>query len=196
MTTEAGDEGGRRGRAWRLAPWGVAALLLLLPWAAMQFREEVSWDGFDFLVAAVLLFGACGAFEVAARMSGHWSYRVAAGLAILAALLLVWINLAVGVIGSEDHPANLLYAGLLAIGVVGAAIARLRPGGMARVLVLMAVAQAMIGAAALLAGWGSEGENWPQVVIVLNGVFAAVWLVSAGLFRKAARARAPGSAAA
>ena len=40
---------------------------------------------------------------------------------------------------------------------------------------------------ALTAGLGSEGANWLQVIFVLNGFFAALWLASAGLFRIAAR---------
>ena len=55
--------------------------------------------------------------------------------------MLVWINLAVGIIGSEDNPANLMYGGVLAVGVAGAVAARFRPGGMARALAATALAQ-------------------------------------------------------
>jgi len=89
-----------RSTAPRSAPWVAAALLLLLPLIAMQFTDEVNWDGTDFIVAGALLFGACGAYELAAKTTGSTAYRAGAGLAILAALLLVWINLAVGISGS------------------------------------------------------------------------------------------------
>ena len=39
---------------------------------------------------------------------------------------------------------------------------------------------------ALTFGWGSDGENWPRVIVVLNGFFAVLWLASAWMFRKAA----------
>jgi hypothetical protein len=49
----------------------IAALILLLPLRAMQFTDEVVWDEADFAVMAAMLFGACGAYEMAARMTGN-----------------------------------------------------------------------------------------------------------------------------
>lgn len=187
--------GGRRGSRWRIVPWAIAAFLLLLPFVAMQFTDEVDWDETDFIVMGALLFGACGAFELAARMTGDNAYRAGVGAAVVAAFLLIWFNLAVGIVGSEDNPANLMYFGVLAVGIVGAILARFQPDGMARALVATALTQALVGAIALIAGWGSEGENWPQVIVVLNGFFAALWLGSAWLFRRAARGEAPAGAA-
>jgi hypothetical protein len=118
---------------------------------------------------------------------GNNSYRMAVGIAVLGVLLLTWLNLAVGLIGSEDNPANLMFVGLLAVGAASSLVVRVRAGGMAKVLFAMALMQFIIAAIALIAGLGSEGANWPQVIIVLNGFFALVWLVSGLLFRKAAR---------
>ena len=113
------EDGLRRcGSRWRMAPWIAAAFLLLLPFVAMQFTNQVSWDETDFLVMGAMLFGACGAWELAARMTGNSAYRAAVGVAVVAAFLLIWINLAVGIIGSEDNPANLMYLGVLAIGLM------------------------------------------------------------------------------
>ena len=184
---KAADGGGRRGGRWRIAVWGAAAFLLLLPLVAMQFTEEVNWDETDFIVIGAMLAVACGTCELAARMTGNRTYRAAVGVAIAAAFILVWMNLAVGIIGSEDNPANLMYGGVLAIGIVGAVIARFQPGGMARALIATALAQALVGMIALIAGLGSTGANLPQVIVVLTGFFAALWLISAWLFRKAAR---------
>ena len=125
---------------------------------------------------------------------GNTAYRAAVGVAVAAAFILIWMNLAVGIIGSEDNPANLMYVGVLAVGIVAAVIARFRPRGMAHALVAMAVAQALVAVIALAAGLGSEGENWPQVIVVLNGFFAALWLISAWLFRRAAGASSGGAA--
>ena len=134
-----------------------------------------------------MLIGACGSYEMAMRMTGHTANRAAAGVAVVAAFLLIWINLAVGIIGSEDNPANLMYGGVLAVGMIGALRTRCKPGGMARTLVGMALAQALAAVIALIFRWGSNGENWPQVIVVVNGFFAALWLGSAWLFRRAAR---------
>ena len=195
MEADGGGGGDRLERFVRPAPWVGAALLWLLPLAAMQVTDEVDWTTFDFMVWGGMLLAACGVCELALRASRNWAYRAGAAVGVGTAFLLVWANLAVGVIGSEEHPANLLYLGVLAIGVAGAVSARLRARGLARALVVMASAHLLIGALALAAGWGSEGENWPQVIIVANGVFAGLWLLSAVLFRRAAREQpAPGAA--
>ena len=40
---------------------------------------------------------------------------------------------------------------------------------------------------ALIAGLGSTGPIWPEDILILTGLFIALWLLSARLFRKAAR---------
>jgi hypothetical protein len=186
MTGNTEFGGRQKGFFWRLAPWVVSGLLLLLPLIAMQFTSEVNWDETDFIVFGAMLFGACGLYELAATMTPNIAYRAAVGVAVVAAFLLIWMNLAVGIIGSEDNPANLMYGGVLAVTIAGAFIVRFRPYGMARVLVATALAQTLVGSIALAAGLGSTGANWPRVIIVLTGFFAALWLVSAWLFRRAA----------
>ena len=91
-------------------------------------------------------------------MTGNSAYRAAVGVALAAAFILVWVNLAVGIIGSEDNPANVMYGGVLAVGIIGAIIARFQPHGMARALVATALAQALVAVIALIAGWGSTGR--------------------------------------
>ncbi len=168
----------------------IAAFILLLPLLAMQFTDEVVWDGADFAVIGAMLFGACGACELTARMTGNIAYRAAVGVAVATAFILIWMNLAVGMIGSEDHPANLMFGGVLAVGILGALIVRFRPHGMARALAATALAQGLVGAIALIAGLGSAGANWPGAIVFLTGFFATLWLVSAWLFRAAAREQA------
>ncbi len=184
------EHGGMRGRSWRMAPWIGAALLLLLPLGAMQFTDEVVWDRGDFALMGAMLFGACAAYELAARATGSIAYRAAVGVAVVAALILMWINLAVGIIGSEDDPANLMFGGVLAVGVLGALIARFRPRGMAQASVATALAQALVGLIGLSVGSGSAGPNGLGAVLVLTVFFAALWLLSASLFRKAAQEQA------
>jgi hypothetical protein len=170
-----------------MAPWVTAAVILLLPLVAMQFTDEVVWDKTDFAVMGAMLFGACGVYELTARMTANVAYRAAVSVAVVAAFMLVWLNLAVGIIGSEDNPANLMYGGVLAVGTLSAVIVRFQPHGMARALAATALAQALVGVIALIAGSGSTGANWPGAIIFLTGFFAVLWLVSAWLFRKAER---------
>lgn len=187
MAGNAENNGGWRGNRWRIAAWAVAALVLLLPWIAMQFTDEMNWGVGDFAVAALLIIGTGLTYEVIARKSGDTAYRVAVGTALAAALILVWVNLAVGLIGSEDELANLMYGGVLAVGIIGAIIARFQPLGMARALFAMAVAQALVGVIALIAGLGSTGPIWPLDILGLTGFFVTLFVGSALLFQKAAR---------
>lgn len=78
----------------------VAVLLLLVPFAAMQFTNEVNWSGFDFTIAGILLIGTGLACELVLRKIKKPTHRIIICLIILAALFLVWAELAVGVFGT------------------------------------------------------------------------------------------------
>lgn len=114
------------------------------------------------------------------------AYRAAIGVALMAAFLLVWLSLGVGIIGQDGDPANLMYLGVLVVGIIGAILARLQPYGMARTLVAMAIAQALVAAIALIAGLGLPWSG-PAELLGLNGFFIALFAGSAWLFRRAAR---------
>lgn len=182
--TENGDR--RRGSRCRIAVWGTAAFLWLVPLAATQVTDEVDWGVVDFAVWGAMLAAAAGACDLAMRMTGNAAYRTAAGVAVAAAFILVWMNLAVGLIGSEDNPANLMYGGVLAVGFMGAIVARFKPRGMPRALFATAFAQALVAMIALIAGMGYPASP-PLELLGVNALFVALWLVSAWLFRKAAR---------
>ena len=112
------------------------------------------------------------------------TYRFAAGLALAAAFLIVWLNVAAGLIGIEDDdPANLLYVGVLAIGFSGAIIARFHPRGLARASFATALAQALVGAIALK----YPNTASPGQIVLLHGLFVALFAGAGLLFRHAAR---------
>ena len=164
-------------------------IILLLPLIAMQYTDEVVWDLADFVVAGVLLFGTGLAYELMARKGGTVAYRAAVGIALATVFLLVWVNGAVGIIGSENNDANLMYFGVLAVGIIGAIIARLQPLGMARALFVTALAQALVPVIALTiwqpTSWGAAGVFG---VFVLNAFFVMLLVGSALLFKRAAYA--------
>ena len=163
----------------RLAVWLGAASLMLVPVVAIRGIDAAAWDPpGDFIFLAILLAGVGIAYELAVRVSDRNAYRVAAGIALVAGLFQIWINLAVGVIGSEDNPANLIYAVVLAVAAGGAVVARLRPLGMARAMAATALAQALAFAVAWVAGLGFTGP--------ITILFVGLWLASALLFRRAA----------
>lgn len=78
----------------------VVALILLIPFVAMQFTGEVKWTLFDFVIAGVLLLGTGLLCEFTLRKVKKIEYRVAIVLFLLVMLFLIWIELAVGVFGT------------------------------------------------------------------------------------------------
>jgi hypothetical protein len=178
-------------RSIRRQMWYVAlatASILMVPLVAMQFTDEVNWNLFDFIVMGILLFGTGLTYVLISRISDDIAYRAAVGVAVLTGFLLIWVNLAVGIIGSENNPANLMYMGVLAVGIIGTGIARLRPRGMARTLFVTALAQMLVPVIALII-WRPSLDEPPGIVGVffLNAFFAGLFVVSALLFRRAAR---------
>ncbi len=171
-----------RGTRWRWLGWGTAVSLWLTPLVAMPFTEQVHWDWADSVTAGLLLSVPGLLLELTVRMSHNTAYRLGVAVALLATVLLVWISLAVGIIGSEDNPANLLYVAVLATALGGAVAAGLQAPGMARAMFATAAAQMLVGLLVLAAGLG--------FTLIINAFFALLWCLSAGLFRAAAEADA------
>lgn len=74
----------------------VTALLLMVPLVAMRFTSEVNWGIGDFIAAAALLFAAGMTYGVAARHARGRAHKLAIAMLVLAALGVVWAELAVG----------------------------------------------------------------------------------------------------
>lgn len=163
----------------RTVMWGGAVALLLAPAVAMPFTSAVQWTLFDFALMGVLLAIACGAGELVLRASESLMYRLGAAIAIGTTFVLGVGNLAVGLIGSEDNPANDRVWVVLAVGVVGALIARFRPRGLS--LVMLALAAGQVGLALYA---DATAQDLPLRITV---VFVTGWLVAAALFDRAAR---------
>ncbi len=153
----------------------------------MLFNAEGwAWDAADFIVMWFLIGGTILAYKLVSRTSANRAYRVAVGVAVVTGLLLIWINGAVGLIGSEDNPANLLYAGVLAIAAIGAGVARLKPAGMAWAMGATALAQFLVPVVALIIWRPDFGPGVVQV-LGLNFFFVLLFAGSALLFRHAAQ---------
>lgn len=168
----------RRANPWRVAGWGMAGALLLLPLVAMQFTDEVAWSAGDFLFAG-LMFGIVGLiFELTVRVSADWAYRSGVVFAVAAAFLNVWVNGAVGMIGNEDNAYNLLFLGVDVVAVAGAIVARFQAPGMGRTMAVAAIAQ--VGVA--LGGVPADLRG-----AVLAAMLGTLWALSAALFVNAGR---------
>ncbi|MBS0480306.1 MAG: hypothetical protein JSR79_13555, partial [Proteobacteria bacterium] len=106
-------------RKWSILIWSAAVGLILLPFVAMRFTTEVNWTATDFVLAGVMIGGSCIVLELALRLTRNWAYRGGVALALAAIFLLVWINGAVGIIGDEDNPRNLLYGCVIMTAIGG-----------------------------------------------------------------------------
>ncbi|HEU4868487.1 MAG TPA: hypothetical protein VFV09_12265 [Actinomycetota bacterium] len=116
------------------------------------------------------------------------AYKLGLGAAGASAFILFWLAAGVGIIGADGDRANMMYLGVLAVGIIGALIARFRPLGMARTLVAMAAAHAVVGLIALVAQLG-EPYSGPLEILGLTGFFIVLFTGSAWLFRQAALGR-------
>jgi hypothetical protein len=115
------------------------------------------------------------------------AYRAAFGVGLAGILFLGWVSGAVGIIGSENNPANLMYWTVPATLLIGSLISRFKPRGMARTLFATAFVQLFIPVFALLvwpakASWGEAGVIG---VFIINAIFAILFMLSAILFRRA-----------
>ncbi len=74
--------------------------ILLIPFVAMQFTNEVNWSAFDFLAMGALLVSTGLVCEFVLRKVKKIEYRIALCGVILVVLFLIWAELAVGIFGS------------------------------------------------------------------------------------------------
>lgn len=179
MTGQVQMRGG--GQGWRIAMWGGAAALMLAAAVATRLTDEMAWDPADFILVAIMLAAACGAWELAMRKTRNRAYSAGAVVAAGAAILLFLVNGAVGFIGNEDNPVNLLFFGVLTLAFGGAIIVRFRPEGMARTMAVTAGAQ--VAAAGLALAMVPDVQGF----LLGTAMFVPLWLLSSWLFARAAR---------
>lgn len=167
----------------------ATAFLLLVPLAAMQFTSEVLWTLFDFILAGTFLFGTGLAYKLITMKSGNIAYRFAVGFALFTGLLLLWVNGAAGIIGTENNAINTWYFAVIAVGIIGALITRFQAEGMALTMLAMAFVQTSIAVSALITGMAEASGSSFIEIIGVNGFFIVLFAVSALLFRNAGQAQ-------
>ncbi len=105
--TASEQENGREFREpRRWVVWSGAAALMVLPVLALRDFSDPASDPEDFMFLVILLSGVALAYELGARTPDRRAYFAGVCMALAASLGSIWINLAVGIIGSEDNPAN------------------------------------------------------------------------------------------
>ncbi len=117
-------------------------------------------------------------------------YRLALAVTVATAFFLVLAIGALGIIGAGGRP-DRIYVAVLAVLVAGTVVARLRPAGMALVLVATAFAQVLVTAAAFLAGLPQERGASVVDIVGINAMYTVLFGLSAWLFRQAAGQTSP-----
>jgi len=75
-------------------------ILLLIPFVAMQFTNEVNWNLADFIIMGILLLVTGLICELVLRRVKSLTNRILICGIVLFALFLVWAELAVGIFGT------------------------------------------------------------------------------------------------
>lgn len=178
-----------KARSKRLVITGAIVLgLLMIPLIAMQFNSGVNWDITDFLIMGAVLFGMGLIYEFIPRNHAKKTYRWAFGTGLLGAFLLFWVNGAVGIIGGDSNPANMLFAAVFLVGIIGSLVSGLKARGMAITMYTTAAVQMLVPVVALIIYKPGEYSWSPGIfgVFLLTAFFALLFLISAMLFKKAA----------
>lgn len=72
----------------------------MVPLVAMQFTKEVNWTLSDFLIMGILLFATVFTIDFVLKKVKTFKSRLILVFGILALLILIWAELAVGIFGS------------------------------------------------------------------------------------------------
>lgn len=75
----------------------ATVFILLIPLVAMQFTDEVNWELADFVIIGTLLMGTGLTYELMASKMKNAKHRIVLAIVLLAALLYIWAELAVGI---------------------------------------------------------------------------------------------------
>jgi cell division protein FtsL len=159
------------------------ALVLSVPLVAQQFTDEVNWSVADFLVMGVLIFSAGLSYVLITRYVTNIVHKAAIVMALGSTFLMIWANLAVGLIGSGPNPGNLMYLAVIAVGFIGTFFSRFTPAGMERTLYAMALAVVLLAIIALATNMQQYAGSSVAEIIGVNGFFTVLFGISGLLFR-------------
>ena len=116
------------------------------------------------------------------RTAGSRAYRLGVAVALATSCLIVWTTIV------RDDGNGVGFFMVILAAVVGAVSAWFRPAGMTRTMVGVAIMQAALGGLIATAPSTASVPSGVFRVLLSSGVFMALWLVSAALFRAAANA--------
>lgn len=161
--------------------------VLMIPFVAMQFTQEVNWTFSDFAVMWVVLSIPTFLFRLLVTRPQPVTYKLGAALAVVTGFFITWVNLAVQIIGDEN-PAFILYFVALLVGLAGVGLSRLQPAGMAKAAFATAAALFLVPIIAVLF-WPSDFDPGVAPVFFGNTLLVLAFVTSGLLFNHAAGKR-------
>ena len=108
-------------------------------------------------------------------------YRMGIAVAVAASLLTLWTTIA------RDDGTGIGYIMLVAAAIVTAASVRFQPAGMARAMLGIAIMQLLLTALIVTAPSTANIPDGETKALLFAAFFTTLWLISAGLFRAAAK---------
>lgn len=169
---------------------GLVALILCIPLVAMQFNQEVNWSAFDFIIMGLLLFSVGFAYLIVTRYMSNIVYKAAVAMALGSTFLMLWANLAVGLIGSGPHIGNWMYLAVLVVGLIGTILSRFQAAGMERTMYAMAFTFIVLASIALLTKMYNYPSSSVNEILGVNVLFAGLFTIAGLLFRQVALSKA------
>jgi hypothetical protein len=151
----------------------------MVPLVASQFVEDWNWPVGAFVRVYVLFFGTGMVFALVARRMGAWSYKAGVGVALVGGFALGWSTMVQT--ADSGHPERLWYLSVLAVGFIGACLARLKAQGLAVTLFAMAAVLALISVVLPSGAPPDVARN----MAIGHGVYMALFTASVLLFRHA-----------
>lgn len=187
LAASTDKRGGRHRSLWK-SPALITALILLIPLLGNTVVDGWNWPPSAFVTIGAFVFAICFTYQLITPNRDAIAYRAAVGIAFVAAFFLMWGNF---VQMADVDTAAAMHFGVPIVGMIGAAVARLRPKGMARALFVTALAQILVLAARLimLIAQNPQVASWTPPEwrgFGGNAFFAMLFVASALLFRKAA----------
>jgi len=116
------------------------------------------------------------------RTNRSWHYRSGVAVALVASFLTVWTTIV------RDDGNGVGFFLIIMAAAVGGFAAWLRPAGMARTMLGVAIMQALLGVALATEPSTAATADGSFRALLFGGIFTMLWLISAVFFRAASKA--------
>ena len=165
----------------------VTVLLLMVPFIAMQFSQEVDWSFSDFAIMGSLIFITGLAYVLLTRFAKNWMLKIAFAITIGITFFMIWANLAVGLIGAGPHAGNLMYIAIYLIVAIGTLKYYSNPKKMSNVALTAIGGLILLTLIAFMAGMQNYPASSTSEILIVNGFFIVPYAIAAVLFMEAGK---------